>query len=132
MQSAKGKGVAHSDEMSTSQGQEDLTEMVNKLATDVTTHEDALGNAAESFGKMKDEMKVLWEQVADLVAMNRGLTDTVTTLQAKVKEFQVKNHTLQRPISVGGSDDRPARVDVQRSAKYNGTRDSRTIDNLLF
>ncbi|KAF3779181.1 BTB/POZ domain-containing protein [Nymphaea thermarum] len=66
LRSAKGKGVAHSDEMGTSQGQEDLTEMVNKLVTDVTTHEEALGNAAESFGEMKDEMKVQREQVANL------------------------------------------------------------------
>nr|VVW82861.1 unnamed protein product [Nymphaea colorata] len=118
--------------MGTYQGQEDLTEMVNKLATDVTTHEEALGNAAESFGKMKDEMKVLREQMADLVAMNRALTDTVTALQAEVKELQVKNRTLQRQISVGGGDDRPTRVDVQRPAKYNGTQDSRVIDNFLF
>uniref|UniRef100_A0A5K1CFD4 Retrotransposon gag domain-containing protein n=1 Tax=Nymphaea colorata TaxID=210225 RepID=A0A5K1CFD4_9MAGN len=118
--------------MCTFQGQEDLTEMVNKLATDVATHKEALGNAAESFGEMKDEMKVLREQVADLAAMNRALTDIVTALQAEVKELQVKNHTLQRQISVGGGDDRLARVDVQRPAKYNGTRDSRVIDNFLF
>uniref|UniRef100_A0A5K1BG64 Retrotransposon gag domain-containing protein n=1 Tax=Nymphaea colorata TaxID=210225 RepID=A0A5K1BG64_9MAGN len=118
--------------MGTSQGQEDLTEMVNKLATDVTTHEEALGNAAESFGEMKDEMKVLREQVANLVAMNRALTDTVTALQTEVKELQVKNRTLQRQISVGGGDDLPTRVDVQRPAKYNGTLDSRLIDNFLF
>ncbi|KAF3772664.1 hypothetical protein EJ110_NYTH55676 [Nymphaea thermarum] len=51
---------------------------------------------------MKDEMKVLREQVANLVAMNRSLTNTVTALQAEVKELQVKNRTLQRQISVGG------------------------------
>ncbi|KAF3775202.1 hypothetical protein EJ110_NYTH50309 [Nymphaea thermarum] len=118
--------------MGTSQGHEDLAEMVNKLVTDVTTYEEALGNVVESFEEMKDEMKVLREQVADLVAMNRSLTDTVTALQAEVKELQVKNRTLQRQISVGGGDDRPTRVDVQRPAKYNGTRDRRVIDNFLF
>ncbi|KAF3783748.1 hypothetical protein EJ110_NYTH31420 [Nymphaea thermarum] len=165
LRSAKGKGVAHSNEMGTSQGQEDLTEMVNKLVTDVTTHEEALDirrslikeevlatqyNLRSAKGKGvahsnemgtsqgqegltdMDEMKVLREQVADLVAMNRSLLDTVTAQKAEVKELQVKNRTLQRQISVGGGDDRPVRVDVQRPAKYKGTRDSREIDNFLF
>ncbi|KAF3774244.1 hypothetical protein EJ110_NYTH53566 [Nymphaea thermarum] len=57
LRSAKGKEVAHSDEMGSSQGQEDLAEVVRKLVTDVTTHEEALGNAGESFGQMKDEVK---------------------------------------------------------------------------
>ncbi|KAF3793261.1 hypothetical protein EJ110_NYTH10052 [Nymphaea thermarum] len=115
------------------EGQEDLAEMVNKLVADVTTHEEALGNAAESFGEMKDEMKILREQMADLVAMNRSLTDTVTAPQAEVKEHQ-KNRTLQRQVSVGGGggDDRLPRVDVQKPTKYNGNRDSRAIDNFLF
>ncbi|KAF3771604.1 hypothetical protein EJ110_NYTH60042 [Nymphaea thermarum] len=70
--------------------------------------------------------------MADLVAMHQSLTDTVTALQTEVKELQIKNRTLQRQISVGGGDDRPARVDVQRPSKYKGTRDSREIDNFLF
>ncbi|KAF3791821.1 hypothetical protein EJ110_NYTH12711 [Nymphaea thermarum] len=118
--------------MGSSQGQEDLAEVVRKLVTDVTTHEEALGNAGESFGQMKDDVKVLRGQMADLMAMHQSLTDTVTALQTEVKELQVKNRTLQRQISVGGGDDWPARVDVQRPAKYKGTRDSREMDDFLF
>ncbi|KAF3779114.1 hypothetical protein EJ110_NYTH33679 [Nymphaea thermarum] len=90
LRSAKGKEVAHSDEMGSSQGQEDLAEVVRKLVTDVTTHEEVLGNAGESFGQMKDEVKVLRGQMADLVAMHQSLTDTVTALQTEVKELQIK------------------------------------------
>ncbi|KAF3776081.1 hypothetical protein EJ110_NYTH49117 [Nymphaea thermarum] len=61
--------------------------MVNKLATDVTTHEEALGNTAESFGEIKDEMKILRVQMADLVAMNQSLTDTVTALQRELRTY---------------------------------------------
>ncbi|KAF3785779.1 hypothetical protein EJ110_NYTH27078 [Nymphaea thermarum] len=118
--------------MGISQGQEDLAEMVHKLITDVTTQKEALGNAAESFGEMKDEVKVLRGQMVDLVAMHQSLTDTVTALQAEVEKLQAKNCTLQRQISVGGGHDRPTRVDVQRLAKYKGTGDSREIDNFLF
>ncbi|KAF3775347.1 hypothetical protein EJ110_NYTH50681 [Nymphaea thermarum] len=84
------------------EGQEDLAEVVNKLVVDVTTHEEALGNAAESFGEMKDKMKILREQMIDLMAMNQSLPDTMTALQ------------------------------VERPAKYNGNWDSRVIDNFLF
>ncbi|KAF3782308.1 LINE-1 retrotransposable element ORF2 protein [Nymphaea thermarum] len=51
----------------------------------------------ESFGQMKDEVKVLRGQMADLVAIHQSLTDTVTALQTEFKELQRKLRTYFMP-----------------------------------
>ncbi|KAF3777201.1 hypothetical protein EJ110_NYTH46337 [Nymphaea thermarum] len=63
--------------MSTSHGQEDLADVVNKVVADVATQLEVLGNVAKSF----EEIKAI--QMVELMPMNRSFANTMTTLQAK-------------------------------------------------
>ncbi|KAF3795165.1 hypothetical protein EJ110_NYTH05805 [Nymphaea thermarum] len=140
LRGAKGKEPARPEvaspgrqgETSPDRGQENLKDMVNRLVADVATHEEALGFAAETFEGFKEEMKLMREQMAESVATNRSLSDLMKTLQDKVAELWASNQRLLRMSSSSSSHERTSRVDVQRLAKYSGSRDARTIDNFLF
>ncbi|KAF3785235.1 hypothetical protein EJ110_NYTH28425 [Nymphaea thermarum] len=99
----KSKEPARPEETSLTHDQGNLEETVNRLVADVATHEEALGFAAETFEGFKEEMKLMQEQIAESVAMNRSLSDLRTN-----------------------------RVDVQHPVKYSGSWDAKAIDNFLF
>nr|VVW92636.1 unnamed protein product [Nymphaea colorata] len=140
LRGAKGKEPARPEEASPGRqgetsrdrGQGNLEETVNRLVADVATHEEALGFAAETFEGFKEEMKLMREQMAESVALNRSLSDLVKALQDEVAELRASNQRLLRISSSSSSHERTSRVDVQRPAKYSGSRDARAIDNFLF
>ncbi|KAF3781173.1 hypothetical protein EJ110_NYTH34457 [Nymphaea thermarum] len=140
LQGAKGKEPARPDEASPGRqgetspdsGQGNLEDTVNRLVVDVATYEKALSFAAETFEGFKEEMKLMREQMAESVAVNRSLSDLVKTLQDEVAELRASNQRLLRTSSSSSSHERTSRVDVQRPAKYSGSRDARVIDNCLF
>ncbi|KAF3786022.1 hypothetical protein EJ110_NYTH26430 [Nymphaea thermarum] len=132
LRSASGKEPARPEEASPAYDQGNLEETVNRLVADVATHEEALGFAAETFEGFKEEMKLMREQMAESVAMNRSLSDLVKTLQDEVAELRASNQRLLRTNSASSSQERTSRVDVQRPVKYSGSRDARAIDNFLF
>uniref|UniRef100_A0A5K0WII9 Ty3 transposon capsid-like protein domain-containing protein n=1 Tax=Nymphaea colorata TaxID=210225 RepID=A0A5K0WII9_9MAGN len=70
--------------------------------------------------------------MAELVAINRSLSDLVKTLQDEVAGLWASNQRLLRTNSASSSQERTSRIDVQRSAKYSGSRDPRAIGNFLF
>ncbi|KAF3784921.1 hypothetical protein EJ110_NYTH29203 [Nymphaea thermarum] len=70
--------------------------------------------------------------MAELVAMNRSLSDLVKTLQDEVAGLRASNQRLLRTNSASSSQARNSKVDVQRPTKYSGSRDARAIDNFLF
>ncbi|KAF3780593.1 hypothetical protein EJ110_NYTH38817 [Nymphaea thermarum] len=73
------------------------------------------------------------EQMAESVATSRSLSDLVKTLQDEVAELRASNQRLLRTSSASsGGHERISRVDVQRPAKYDGSRDARALDNFLF
>ncbi|KAF3781662.1 hypothetical protein EJ110_NYTH35801 [Nymphaea thermarum] len=132
LRSASGKEPARPEEASPSYDQGNLEETVNRLVADVATHEEALGFAAETFEGFKEEMKLMREQMAESVAMNRSLSDLVKTLQDEVAGLRASNQRLLRTNSASSSQERTSRVDIQRPVKYSGSRDARAIDNFLF
>ncbi|KAF3779878.1 hypothetical protein EJ110_NYTH40500 [Nymphaea thermarum] len=132
LRSASGKEPARPEEASPSYDQGNLEETVNRLVADVATHEEALGGAAETFEGFREEMKLMREQMAESVAMSRSLSDLVKTLQDEVAGLRASNQRLLRTNSASSSQERTSRVDVQRPAKYSGSRDARAIDNFLF
>ncbi|KAF3792450.1 hypothetical protein EJ110_NYTH11550 [Nymphaea thermarum] len=140
LRSASGKEPAHPEEgcpgcpreTSPNRDQGNLEETVSRLAADVATHEEALGFAAETFEGFKEELKLMQEQMAESVAMNRSLSDMVKTLQDEVVELRASNQRLLRTNSASSGHERISRVDVQRPTKYDGSRDARAIDNFLF
>ncbi|KAF3771842.1 hypothetical protein EJ110_NYTH58893 [Nymphaea thermarum] len=140
LRSASGKESAHPEEGSPSRPREtssnrdqgNLEETVNRLAADVATHEEALGFAAETFEGFKEELKLMREQMAESVAVNRSLSNLVKTLQDEVAELRASNQRLLRTNSASSGHEMISRVDVQRPAKYDGSRDARAIDNFLF
>ncbi|KAF3783000.1 hypothetical protein EJ110_NYTH18306 [Nymphaea thermarum] len=77
-------------------------------------------------------MKLMREQMAKSVAVNRSLSDLMKTLQDEVAELRASNQRLLRTSSSSSSHERTSRVDVQRPAKYSGSREERVIDNILF
>nr|VVW57182.1 unnamed protein product [Nymphaea colorata] len=54
------------------------------------------------------------------------------TMQDVVAGLRASNQRLLRTNSASSSQERTSRVDVQRPAKYSGSRDARAIDNFLF
>ncbi|KAF3778942.1 hypothetical protein EJ110_NYTH42526 [Nymphaea thermarum] len=140
LRSASGKEPAHPEEMSPgrqretspNRGQGNLEETVNRLVADVATHEEALDSAAGVFQGFKEELKLMQEQMAESVATSRSLSDLLKALQEEVAELRASNQRLLRTSSASSSQERTSRVDVQRPAKYNGSRDARAIDNFLF
>ncbi|KAF3772442.1 hypothetical protein EJ110_NYTH57923, partial [Nymphaea thermarum] len=141
LRSASGKEPAHPEEMSPGRQKEtspnrdqgNLEETVNRMAADVATHEIALGSAAVAFEGFKEELKLMREQMAESVATSRSLSDLVKTLQDEVAELRASNQRLLRTSSASsGGHERISRVDVQRPAKYDGSRDARALDNFLF
>uniref|UniRef100_A0A5K1C4T3 Uncharacterized protein n=1 Tax=Nymphaea colorata TaxID=210225 RepID=A0A5K1C4T3_9MAGN len=132
LRGAKGKESAHLEEESPAHDQEDLEKTVNRLVTDVATHGEALGFAAETFEAFKEEMKLMQEQIVEAVTMNRSLSNLVKTLQDKVVELRASNQRLLRIDSASSSQGRTSRIDVQRLVKYSGSPDARVIDNFLF
>ncbi|KAF3774330.1 hypothetical protein EJ110_NYTH51979 [Nymphaea thermarum] len=125
LRGAKGKESARPEEASPSRRGETSPDHV-------ATHEEALGFAAETFEGFKEEMKLMREQAAESVAVNRLLSDLMKTLQDEVAELRASNQRLLRMSSSSSSHERISRVDVQRPAKYNGSQDARAIDNFLF
>uniref|UniRef100_A0A5K0WI92 Ty3 transposon capsid-like protein domain-containing protein n=1 Tax=Nymphaea colorata TaxID=210225 RepID=A0A5K0WI92_9MAGN len=132
MQGAKGKEPAYPKEASLAHDQGDLEETVNWLVADVATHEEALSFATKTFERLKEEMKLMREQMAELVAMNQSLSNLVKILQDKVAGLRASNQKLLRTNSASNSQERSSRVDVQRPMKYSDSRDARAIDNFLF
>ncbi|KAF3780583.1 hypothetical protein EJ110_NYTH23154 [Nymphaea thermarum] len=132
LRGAKGKEPARPEESSLAHDQGNLEETVNRLVTNVATHEEAIGFAAETFEGFKEEMKLMREQIAELVAMNQSLSDLVKTLQDEIAGLQASNKRLLYTNPASSSQERTSRVDVQRPAKYSGSRDARTIDNFLL
>ncbi|KAF3783021.1 hypothetical protein EJ110_NYTH18382 [Nymphaea thermarum] len=70
--------------------------------------------------------------MAESVATSRSLSDLVKALHDEVAELRASNQRLLSTSSANSSQERTSRVDVQPSAKYNGSRDARAIDNFLF
>ncbi|KAF3793446.1 hypothetical protein EJ110_NYTH03566 [Nymphaea thermarum] len=120
LRSASGKEPARPEEASPAHDQGNLEETVNRLVADVATHEEALGFAAETFEGFKEELKLMREQMAESVAVNRSLSDLVKTLQDEVAELRASNQKLLRMSSASSSQERTrlqpwAQVDVERS-----------------
>ena len=59
----KGKAVAESEKMGSPRSQEELAATVNKLVEDMTSHEEAISRAYESFSRLNDVTASLQEQV---------------------------------------------------------------------
>ncbi|KAF3777979.1 hypothetical protein EJ110_NYTH44642 [Nymphaea thermarum] len=114
LRGAKGKEPARPEEASPTHDPGNLEDTVNRLVADVATHKEALGFAAEAFERFKEEMKLMREEMAESVAMNRPLSDLVKTLQDEVTRLRASNQRLLRTNSASSIQEMISRVDVQR------------------
>ncbi|KAF3794876.1 hypothetical protein EJ110_NYTH06453 [Nymphaea thermarum] len=104
LRSASGKEPAHPEEMSPGRQRE------------TSPHRDQ-GNLEEMVNRL----------VADVATHEEALDSAAGVFQGFKEELK-----LMREQMADSSQERTSRVDVQRPAKYNGSRDARAIDNFLF